>query len=98
MGRNYLPHLRRTTLARGSQAMSLPPRKTRCSLLFVLFLLTLLAPSRALAQDQQPAAQPATAAAESLWSRDLSAWRVAREAEVSAPDGWLTLVGIDWLK
>jgi uncharacterized protein len=29
---------------------------------------------------------------------DLLAWRAQRERELSAPDGWLTLVGLDWLK
>jgi len=29
---------------------------------------------------------------------DLMRWRVERARELSAPDGWLTLVGLDWLK
>jgi uncharacterized protein (DUF1684 family) len=31
------------------------------------------------------------------WTSDLSAWRLQREADLKAPDGWLTLVGLDWL-
>ncbi len=31
------------------------------------------------------------------WQQDLKAWRLQREAEISARDGWLTLVGLDWL-
>ena len=29
---------------------------------------------------------------------DLAAWRAQRAAKLSAPDGWLTLVGLEWLK
>lgn len=43
------------------------------------------------------------AAAETLadpaaWQRDLEAWRAARAHQVSAPDGWLSLAGVAWLK
>jgi uncharacterized protein len=32
------------------------------------------------------------------WRQDLSAWRLQRETAVAAPDGWLTLAGLEWLK
>lgn len=32
------------------------------------------------------------------WHKELAAWRTEREQEISAPDGWLTLVGLEWLK
>jgi uncharacterized protein len=32
------------------------------------------------------------------WKTDLLAWRAHREQRLSAPDGWLTLVGLEWLK
>ena len=32
------------------------------------------------------------------WRQELDAWRSQREHELSAPDGWLTLVGLEWLK
>jgi uncharacterized protein (DUF1684 family) len=32
------------------------------------------------------------------WRQDLAAWRTQREAAISAPDGWLTLIGLEWLK
>jgi uncharacterized protein (DUF1684 family) len=35
---------------------------------------------------------------EAAWSRDLAAWRAERAREVAASDGWLTLVGLEWLK
>ena len=39
------------------------------------------------------------AAAESArWQQELGAWRAQREKEISAPDGWLTLAGLEWLK
>ncbi len=38
------------------------------------------------------------AADDAVWRQDLAAWRAQRASEVSAPDGWLTLVGLEWLK
>lgn len=35
---------------------------------------------------------------ESAWRNDLLAWRAQHEQEVSSPDGWLTLAGLDWLQ
>ena len=32
------------------------------------------------------------------WKTSLLAWRTHREQRLSAPDGWLTLVGLEWLK
>lgn len=50
-----------------------------------------------------PGARPAIAqsldpAVEAHWRKDLSEWRTEREHEISAPDGWLTLAGLEWLK
>jgi uncharacterized protein len=39
-----------------------------------------------------------TVAESTLWPQELAAWRAQREKEISAPDGWLTLAGLDWLK
>ena len=44
------------------------------------------APAAAVGLDQQG------------WLKDVSAWRAQREKEIDAPDGWLTLVGLEWLK
>ncbi len=35
---------------------------------------------------------------QAAWRQELDAWRSQREHELSAPDGWLTLVGLEWLK
>jgi len=32
------------------------------------------------------------------WRNELTQWRANRAHELSAPDGWLTLVGLEWLK
>ncbi len=32
------------------------------------------------------------------WQSTLAAWRTEHEHELAAPDGWLTLVGLEWLK
>jgi uncharacterized protein (DUF1684 family) len=44
------------------------------------------------------AAQAAVTSAESEWRTDLAAWRVRREKAIDAPDGWLSVVGMEWLK
>ena len=47
-----------------------------------------------------PAQSPAPAAAgqdDPAWQQSLAAWRAQREKELAAPDGWLTLVGLEWL-
>jgi hypothetical protein len=50
------------------------------------------------ARAQSSAAATAGAGEASAWQQDLSAWRAQREREISAPDGWLTLAGLEWLK
>jgi hypothetical protein len=54
-----------------------------------------LAAAPALAQEAAtaPALQDDVA-----WRQELAAWRAQRESEVAAPGGWLTLVGLVWLK
>ena len=47
---------------------------------------------------QVPAYPSAAAEPTSQWLQDLSLWRAQRERAVSAPDGWLTLAGLNWLK
>jgi uncharacterized protein (DUF1684 family) len=48
----------------------------------------------------QPAASGdrATSGNDAAWLQQVNAWRSQREHEVSSPDGWLTLVGLEWLK
>jgi uncharacterized protein len=43
-------------------------------------------------------AQTATTSTESEWRQDLATWRARREKAIDAPDGWLTVVGMEWLK
>src|ERR1700683_2685713 len=44
------------------------------------------------------AAQAAVTSTESEWLQDLGTWRTMREKQIDAPGGWLTLVGMEWLK
>jgi uncharacterized protein (DUF1684 family) len=39
-----------------------------------------------------------SSAGDTQWNKDLAAWRTQREQSLSAPDGWLTLIGLEWLK
>ena len=34
---------------------------------------------------------------EANWRKDLITWRELRAKELQAPDGWLSLAGLDWL-
>lgn len=47
--------------------------------------------------SEHPTAAP-TSAKVAQWQQDLAAWRAKREKEVSAPEGWLALAGLEWLK
>lgn len=52
----------------------------------VLLLAVLLLPSAAPAQT------------DAAWQQNLSVWRAQHEQQLAAPDGWLTLAGLEWLK
>ncbi len=52
-------------------------------------------PTPALAQAD---ATSAASGGDAQWLSDLTAWRTHRENQLAAPDGWLTLVGLEWLK
>lgn len=45
-------------------------------------------------QAQQAASGPGASA----WLEGLNAWRASYERTLTASDGWLTLIGLDWLK
>lgn len=49
---------------------------------------------------QTAANQPASAskAVPAQWQQEIATWRSQHEKEVSAPDGWLALAGLEWLK
>ncbi|WP_263357119.1 DUF1684 domain-containing protein [Acidicapsa ligni] len=53
-----------------------------------------IVPSNA-ATHKKADAEPAP---DSAWHNELEQWRTARASELSAPDGWMTLVGLEWLK
>jgi uncharacterized protein (DUF1684 family) len=42
-----------------------------------------------------PAADPAPPAPAADWSKDLLAWRAARAQKLSAPEGWMSLTGLE---
>ncbi|MDR3741474.1 MAG: DUF1684 domain-containing protein [Terracidiphilus sp.] len=45
-----------------------------------------------------PLAAPAQSADAASWRTSLDAWRAQHDKEISAADGWLTLIGLEWLK
>lgn len=51
-----------------------------------------------LISQPSPAESAAASTADASWRADVDAWRAQRERELAAPDGWLTLVGLEWLK
>ncbi len=59
---------------------------------FVPVLMAACCPQLALTQHES------ATQAESAWRQQVDAWRSHYEGEISAPDGWLTLIGLEWLK
>lgn len=47
---------------------------------------------------QTSAPAPAADHDDGSWRRQVEAWRSQREHELAAPDSWLTLIGLEWLK
>jgi uncharacterized protein len=41
---------------------------------------------------------PPIGAGDAKWKQYVAAWRAEREKQVDAPDGWLSLIAIEWLK
>jgi|SRR5450631_397454 uncharacterized protein (DUF1684 family) len=50
------------------------------------------------AQAQSAASHPTAATESTQWQQDLGEWRSQRAKEIAAPDSWLTLAGLEWLK
>lgn len=75
--------------------MSLRLHSSRLCIL--LLALVPVAPSGATAQSASAEATPA-AGDTGAWKQQVETWRAQREKELAAPDGWLTLVGLEWLK
>jgi uncharacterized protein (DUF1684 family) len=63
-----------------------------------IFTLTISFAAAGLFSARPASAQTTVTNAESVWRQDLAAWRVRREKAIDAPDGWLTLVGMEWLQ
>jgi len=60
--------------------------------LILLVAIGLLLPTLATAQSDSANFDLAS------WQSELSTWRAEHAREISAPDGWLTLAGLEWLK
>jgi len=79
------------------------------TLTILLACWSMLQPRQARAQDAPAPPPPVPGAAadaktppalagDDKWRHGVAAWRAEREQQIDAPDGWLTLVGLDWLK
>jgi uncharacterized protein len=78
-----------------------PPLKIPPFRLHPLLGVVLLLPGsqNMLAQSAPPSpAGVSGAGAGGGWRQEVDSWRAQREKELSAPDGWLTLIGLEWLK
>ena len=77
-----------------------------CCLAILLACCAFLQACPALAQDTPPSTPttdtpttiPAATPVDSKWLQGLADWRAARERLVDAPDGWLSLIDMEWLK
>ncbi len=67
------------------------------SAFFFAFFFVLYTPA-ALAQALPGRHEEAGSQETQFWQQNLQAWRTQRGMQVSAPDGWLTLAGLEWLK
>jgi uncharacterized protein len=45
-----------------------------------------------------PSLPVSAATDDSAWQSEITAWRAKRAASLQAPEGWLSLVGLDWLQ
>lgn len=63
-----------------------------------LLIALVLLPCGAAPLRTQTASTSTTESGDPAWRQSLLDWRTQRERELAAPDGWLTLVGLDWLK
>jgi len=74
-----------------------------CTLAVLLLGWSMMQSRHAAAQDA-PAADttapvvPAVSAGDAKWRQYVATWRAERERQIDAPDGWLSLVGMEWLK
>ncbi len=73
-------------------------RKKRAWRLEFVSLAVLLATAATFAGAAVHGKAPAPAAGNSQEMRDEAQWRAERARRLAAPDGWLTLVGLEWLK
>lgn len=75
------------------------PQRRGLALGVALAALALLPGAPIFAQDAVPSEKAgAPADPDALWLQNLAAWRAAREQGIAAPTGWLTLIGMEWLK
>jgi uncharacterized protein len=68
------------------------------SVLLPAFTLAVLLTGSALLPTRPANAQTSVTSAESEWRHDLGTWRAMRAKQIDAPGGWLTLIGMEWLK
>ena len=64
---------------------------------FIMFIFVSLG-SCLLSQTPPDTGGSAASRGSAEWRNEVDAWRAQREHELGAPDGWLTLVGLEWLK
>ncbi len=70
--------------------------KKTFSLVATFVLLAMLAQSLARAEAKSPEAK--TSDDQASWQRELLAWRAKRATNLQAPEGWLSLIALGWLK
>src|ERR1700753_2756975 len=73
-------------------------RHNRNVMLKRIILLASFLLAAAITPAQTPAAPKSASDAAAQWKQRIAAWRAQRDKELSAPDGWLTLIGLEWLK
>jgi uncharacterized protein (DUF1684 family) len=82
-----------------AHATTFPARLLAMAAYLLVATLAALTGTQATAQvaSQAEAAAPAPDK-DTQWIQSLNTWRAQRASEIDAPDGWLTLVGLEWLQ
>ena len=68
------------------------------SLSAIAMVVTLMLSSPATFLGKPGASSPGRSSDDSAWQTELESWRAQRATNLQAPEGWLSLIGLAWLK
>jgi uncharacterized protein (DUF1684 family) len=93
--------IRRLACRTGLAQLSVSVLLAASLLLYPLLTTAQNAPNQPSSSDPSATAviaAPSLSSIDAKWQQDLAAWRAEREKQIDASDGWLALIGLEWLK